>query len=44
MTEKDAVKCLAFADDRCWALPVLAVIDASLVTLVEGKLRGFETA
>jgi tetraacyldisaccharide 4'-kinase len=44
MTEKDAVKCVAFVDDRCWALPVLAVVDASLVALVEGKLRGFQTA
>jgi len=44
MTEKDAVKCVAFADDRCWALPVCAVIDASLVTFIEGKLRGFQTA
>ena len=44
MTEKDAVKCLAFADDRCWALPVHAVVDASLVTLIEEKLRGFQTA
>ena len=40
MTEKDAVKCLAFADDRCWMLPVRAVIDPHLVTLVEEKLRG----
>jgi len=44
MTEKDAVKCVAFANDRCWALPVRAVIDASLVTLIEEKLRGFQTA
>jgi tetraacyldisaccharide 4'-kinase len=44
MTEKDAVKCVAFADDRCWTLPVRAVIDASLVTLIEERLRGFQTA
>lgn len=44
MTEKDAVKCAAFADDRCWALPVAAIIDPSLVTLVEEKLRGFKAA
>ena len=44
MTEKDAVKCAAFADDRCWALPVTAIVDASLITLVEEKLRGFKTA
>jgi tetraacyldisaccharide 4'-kinase len=44
MTEKDAVKCVAFAGDRCWALPVRAVIDDSLVALIEEKLRGFQTA
>jgi tetraacyldisaccharide 4'-kinase len=44
MTEKDAVKCVAFADDRCWALPVRAVIEDSLVTLIEERLRGFQTA
>jgi tetraacyldisaccharide 4'-kinase len=44
MTEKDAVKCVAFADARCWALPVRAVIDPSLVTLIEERLRGFQTA
>jgi tetraacyldisaccharide 4'-kinase len=44
MTEKDAVKCTAFADDRCWALPVRAVVDATLVTLVEEKLRGSQAA
>jgi len=27
MTEKDAVKCRAFAGDQCWALPVSAVLD-----------------
>jgi tetraacyldisaccharide 4'-kinase len=42
MTEKDAVKCAAFADDRCWALPVAGNIDSSLITLVEEKLRGFK--
>ena len=24
MTEKDAVKCVAFADERCWYVPVTA--------------------
>jgi len=42
MTEKDAVKCRAFADLRCWALPVRARIDPALVTLIEGKIRGSE--
>jgi tetraacyldisaccharide 4'-kinase len=39
MTEKDAVKCTAFADDRCWVLPVRAVPDPALYTLVEEKLK-----
>jgi tetraacyldisaccharide 4'-kinase len=40
MTEKDALKCEAFADERCWYLPVTACVDERLITLVEGKLRG----
>ena len=44
MTEKDAVKCTAFADDRCWALPIEAVVDPKLFALVEEKLRGSKVA
>jgi tetraacyldisaccharide 4'-kinase len=44
MTEKDAVKCTAFADDRCWALPIRAVVDPKLFALVEEKLRGSKVA
>jgi len=44
MTEKDAVKCLAFADDRCWVLPVRAAPDPALLALIEEKLRGSQTA
>jgi len=44
MTEKDALKCETFADERCWYLPVEARIDEGLITLVEGKLRGFKAA
>jgi tetraacyldisaccharide 4'-kinase len=44
MTEKDALKCTAFADARCWALPVRARIDPALVDLIEGKIRGSEAA
>lgn len=40
MTEKDALKCADFADERCWFLPVAARIDDALVSLIEGKLRG----
>ena len=44
MTEKDAVKCKAFADDRCWALPVSAIVDPVLFALVERSLRGSKAA
>jgi tetraacyldisaccharide 4'-kinase len=44
MTEKDAVKCKAFADDRCWALPVSATVEPALFALVERGLRGFKAA
>lgn len=44
MTQKDAVKCSAFADDRYWYLPVKATVDPALVSLVENKIRGSQTA
>jgi tetraacyldisaccharide 4'-kinase len=44
MTEKDAVKCEGFADERCWYLPVRARVDGALVNLIEGKLRGSQAA
>jgi tetraacyldisaccharide 4'-kinase len=44
MTEKDAVKCAAFADERCWYLPVRAHVDSALVALVEEVLRGSQAA
>jgi tetraacyldisaccharide 4'-kinase len=44
MTEKDAVKCSEFADARCWALPIRAVVDPQLFALVEEKLRGSQVA
>ncbi len=37
MTEKDAVKCAAFADERCWYLPVRASVDPALVALRRGE-------
>jgi tetraacyldisaccharide 4'-kinase len=40
MTEKDAVKCAAFASERQWALRVDAVPDPELGALVLRKLRG----
>jgi tetraacyldisaccharide-1-P 4'-kinase len=44
MTEKDAIKCTTFADERCWYLPVRALIDPALVVRVEEKLRGYQAA
>ena len=44
MTEKDAVKCVAFADDRCWCLPVRARIDPALVECVLARLHGRQAA
>jgi len=44
MTEKDAVKCRAFADERCWYLPVRARIDPALVARIEEKIRGSQAA
>jgi tetraacyldisaccharide 4'-kinase len=44
MTEKDAVKCGAFADARCWYLPVHAQIDPALVARIEEKIRGSQAA
>jgi tetraacyldisaccharide 4'-kinase len=44
MTQKDAVKCAQFADDRCWYLPLRVVVDPALPALVEDKIRGFQTA
>lgn len=39
MTEKDAVKCTAFARDNWWFLPVEAEVDAGLGELILAKLR-----
>jgi tetraacyldisaccharide 4'-kinase len=44
MTQKDAVKCARFADERCWYLPVRASLDPALIALVEHKIRGSQTA
>jgi len=44
MTQKDAVKCASFADERFWYLPIRAVVDPSLVALVEHRIRGFKAA
>jgi tetraacyldisaccharide 4'-kinase len=39
MTEKDAVKCRAFADERCWFLRVKSEIPEELLKLIERKLK-----
>lgn len=47
MTEKDAVKCAAFADGRYWSLPVEAELDAGFGEKILALLRkhdGRETA
>jgi tetraacyldisaccharide 4'-kinase len=38
MTEKDAVKCVAFASARFWCVPVRAVLPESFLDAVEGLL------
>lgn len=46
MTEKDAVKCVAFADDRCWFVPVTAEFPENeareLVDLVLARASEFK--
>jgi tetraacyldisaccharide 4'-kinase len=44
MTEKDAVKCRAFADARMWMQPIRAKVDAALIDVVVRKLDGFQAA
>ena len=39
MTEKDAVKCTAFAASNWWYLPVAAVVDEALASFVLNKVR-----
>ena len=37
MTEKDAVKCAAFATERCWVLPVEARVDEALAAQLRSR-------
>ncbi len=39
MTEKDAVKCCAFANTRCWQVPVSAELPDSFFDAVDQRLR-----
>jgi tetraacyldisaccharide 4'-kinase len=42
MTEKDAVKCKAFAQDHYWVLPVEATIEPSLLPMIIGKMKAVQ--
>jgi tetraacyldisaccharide 4'-kinase len=48
MTEKDAVKCAPFADERCWYVPVTADFGEGearrLVDLVLARVKASRTA
>ena len=44
ITEKDALKCASFDDDRVWVLPVTAQVDGALIELILEKLRGRQAA
>ncbi|MDQ6621596.1 MAG: tetraacyldisaccharide 4'-kinase, partial [Pseudomonadota bacterium] len=44
MTEKDAVKCQGFADERCWFLRVKADLDPALIDFVHERLRRLAAA
>jgi tetraacyldisaccharide 4'-kinase len=40
MTDKDAIKCQAFADPRMWRLPVTAMVAPGLIERIMEKLHG----
>lgn len=42
LTEKDAVKCRAFADQRFWVLPVVVQVTPALLRVIEEKLHGYQ--
>jgi tetraacyldisaccharide 4'-kinase len=47
VTEKDALKCASFADDRVWVLPVDVALDPDPLQLIlstAGRRHGLETA
>jgi tetraacyldisaccharide 4'-kinase len=39
MTEKDAVKCAEFADDRCWSVPIRATLPEAFWVALLDRLR-----
>jgi tetraacyldisaccharide 4'-kinase len=44
MTEKDAIKCARFADERMWMLPVKAEVDAALLDILLGRIEATRAA
>lgn len=44
MTSKDAVKCRAIADRRCWVLETGALVEPAFIAWIEERLRGQPTA
>jgi tetraacyldisaccharide 4'-kinase len=40
MTEKDAIKCVAFAGDDVWCVPVSAELPGTFVDTLVERLRG----
>ena len=44
MTEKDAVKCASFNDDRLWYVPISACLPESLLSQLEQQLLSFKEA
>lgn len=40
MTEKDAVKCMGFADSRMWYVPISAVLDKGFLDAITIQLQG----
>jgi len=44
MTQKDAVKCRAFANARMWMLPIRADVDCALIDRIVEKLDGSQVA
>lgn len=43
MTEKDAVKCDAFANERMWVMPITAKLDVNFLNKLTLKLRGIKS-
>lgn len=43
MTEKDAVKCDAFANEKMWVMPITAKLDVNFLNKLTLKLRGIKS-